>query len=304
LIITETVLQSAYTVNQTVSTCDPALAGADTLFLQTAFGCDSLIVTLPILQQAYTINQTASTCDAALAGTDTLFLQTAFGCDSLIVTETVLQPAYTVNQTASTCDPDLAGTDTLFLQTAFGCDSLVVTETLWQALSVDAGMDQSVTWGDSIRLSVSTNAVNGSVVWQPAGILECPFCPETWAYPQENTLMRVQVTDANGCEGEDELWIEVLKQTGVYAPNVFRPGSTDGNAHFFVFAPQARIQWLQVYSRWGELVYQGQPQQPEQGWDGRFRGREVDNGVYVWVCTLEYADGHTEHLNGEVTVVR
>jgi len=304
LIVTETVLQPAYTVNQTVSTCDPALAGTDTLFLQTAFGCDSLIITQTALQPAYTAIQTATTCDPALAGTDTLFLQTAFGCDSLIVTETVLLPAYTVNQTASTCDAALAGTDTLFLQTAFGCDSLVVTETLWQALSVDAGMDQSVTWGDSIRLSVSTNAVNGSIVWQPAGILGCPNCLETWAFPKENTLMRVQVTDANGCAGEDELWIEVLKQTGVYAPNIFRPGSTDANSYFFVFAPQARIQWLQVYSRWGELMYQGQPQQPEQGWDGRFRGREVDNGVYVWMCTLEYPDGHTEHLNGAVTVVR
>lgn len=59
-----------------------------------------------------------------------------------------------------------------------------------------------------------------------------------------------------------------------------------------------------MYSRWGELMYQGQPQQPEQGWDGRFRGRAVDSGVYVWVCTLEYPDGRTERLSGEVTVLR
>jgi hypothetical protein len=209
-----------------------------------------------------------------------------------------------VNQTASTCDPALAGTDTLFLQTAFGCDSLIVTETTWEALLVDAGTDQTLTLGDSVLLSVSTNATNGTVAWQPAGVVGCPACPQTWAFPAANTLMLVHVTDANGCTGEDELWIEVLKPTNVYAPNVFRPGSADANGYFFVFAPGAAIGELQVYSRWGELVYQGQPQQPEQGWDGRFRGRSVEGGVYVWVCVLEYPDGSTERLSGDVTVLR
>ena len=40
------------------------------------------------------------------------------------------------------------------------------------------------------------------------------------------------------------------------------------------------------------------------GWDGRFRGQELDEGVFVWWAELEYVDGVSDILKGEVTLVK
>jgi hypothetical protein len=109
------------------TTCDPTLAGVDTLHLMTVQGCDSLVITTTTLLPSVQTVLSATTCDPALAGVDTLHLMTAQGCDSLVITTTTLLPSVQTVLSATTCDPALAGVDTLHLMTAQGCDSLVIT---------------------------------------------------------------------------------------------------------------------------------------------------------------------------------
>ncbi|MCC7504513.1 MAG: hypothetical protein IT259_04390, partial [Saprospiraceae bacterium] len=59
--------------------------------------------------------------------------------------------------------------------------------------------------------------------------------------------------------------------------------------------------------RWGELVYEALdfPVNDEQrGWNGQFRGKDAQTGVYVWYVEAEYADGFVESLRGNTTLIR
>jgi hypothetical protein len=46
------------------------------------------------------------------------------------------------------------------------------------------------------------------------------------------------------------------------------------------------------------------PNDPSSGWDGRYRNKFVEPGVYVFWAEVELADGSTRVLSGDVTVVK
>ena len=66
---------------------------------------------------------------------------------------------------------------------------------------------------------------------------------------------------------------------------------------------------MQVYNRWGELMYERKDFLPVfgdlgEGWDGRFRGDYVNPGVYIYVAEVTFLDGRVLLYRGDVTVVR
>jgi hypothetical protein len=55
------------------------------------------------------------------------------------------------------------------------------------------------------------------------------------------------------------------------------------------------------------LVYSASDFQPNDtsiGWDGNFRGKPMNPGVYVWVLEAEYLDGSKETFSGNTTLIR
>jgi hypothetical protein len=40
------------------------------------------------------------------------------------------------------------------------------------------------------------------------------------------------------------------------------------------------------------------------GWDGRYAGKELENAVFVYYLTLNYADGKTETKKGNVSLIK
>ena len=62
-----------------------------------------------------------------------------------------------------------------------------------------------------------------------------------------------------------------------------------------------------VFNRWGEPVfevYNAEPNDPQWGWDGTYRGQLVNAAVYVFVAEIEFADGDTVIYKGDVTIMR
>ena len=95
----------------------------------------------------------------------------------------------------------------------------------------------------------------------------------------------------------------------VYIPNVFDPSGNGENDHFTVYAGYGvqEVDLLQVYDRWGELVFENQHFAPsgfENGWNGKVHGKPAATGVYVYVCRVLLLDGTMRFLKGDVTVVR
>ena len=117
------------------------------------------------------------------------------------------------------------------------------------------------------------------------------------------------VTNENGCTATDEVTIRVIKDRPVYIPNVFSPNGDGVNDGFTIFSGPGlqEIEKLQVFSRWGELVFEASgilPNDESLGWDGLFNGEPVDPGVFVYIAQLRFADLEVVQMEGDVTVLR
>lgn len=93
------------------------------------------------------------------------------------------------------------------------------------------------------------------------------------------------VRDAMGCTYERAFEVPdscILPPCTLFAPNAFTPNNDALNDRFFI-TPNCELEemLLQVYNRWGELVYE--TRDPNAGWDGRFRGEDCANGAYAYV---------------------
>ena len=82
------------------------------------------------------------------------------------------------------------------------------------------------------------------------------------------------------------------------------------NARFMIFANNkyvTEIQDFEIFNRWGDIMYKltnFQPNDPALGWDGTFRGKPLDPGVYVYWAKVKFVDGTVEVFKGDVTLIR
>jgi gliding motility-associated-like protein len=168
--------------------------------------------------------------------------------------------------------------------------------------------DQQIFRGEQALLLAETNPPANELVWAPANLINCPGCSENWVSPMQTTLFSVEAF-LNGCMVREQLLVRVLGARQVYVPNVFSPNNDGINDHFFLQSggQVSRVRNLRIFNRWGELLLERLetlPDDPSQGWDGSFRGKPVPAGVYIYHAVVEYSDGSTEALQGDVTVVR
>ncbi|MCB0520170.1 MAG: gliding motility-associated C-terminal domain-containing protein [Lewinellaceae bacterium] len=75
----------------------------------------------------------------------------------------------------------------------------------------------------------------------------------------------------------------------------------------FAGAKVVRINSFHVFELRGKTVFQAAnifPNQLSSGWDGNCGGKAMNSGVYVWMAAVEFADGTTRQMNGEITLIR
>lgn len=205
-----------------------------------------------------------------------------------------------------------AGSYTMAVQDAAGC-------TATQEATLDAidlpelslpAMD-TIFLGDSLQLLPALDIPDALVqewLWSPATGLSCANCSQPWAQPHQNTLYRLTITAPNGCQVSAATLVYVNQSHPYYAPNAFSPNGDGNNDHFTLFGPSIlRIREMRVFDRWGEELFYRKnfaANVPEEGWDGRFRLRSLMPAVFTWMAIVEFVDGQTEVLRGDVTLLR
>jgi gliding motility-associated-like protein len=87
-----------------------------------------------------------------------------------------------------------------------------------------------------------------------------------------------------------------------YIPNAFSPNDDGRNDLFLpVGVCPTENYHLRIFSRWGALVFESKDE--GQGWDGRFKGQELNTGLFVWF--LEYTQaGQSLLLEGDLMLIR
>ena len=59
---------------------------------------------------------------------------------------------------------------------------------------------------------------------------------------------------------------------------------------------------LTVYDRWGEKVFE--TTNKNDCWDGTFRGRDQNTGVFIYYLSARTIEGETINRQGNVTLLR
>ncbi len=88
----------------------------------------------------------------------------------------------------------------------------------------------------------------------------------------------------------------------IFIPNAFTPNDDGRNDVFRIFGKTINTTSLQIFNRWGELVYSGDGY--HQGWDGTFNGQKLNTGVYVYRAFITKNSGLTVTLQGDVTLIK
>lgn len=164
--------------------------------------------------------------------------------------------------------------------------------------------------GDSARLSIQTNIPENRIAevrWGPDSI-GCSTCLEAMVHPTKATTYTVTVFDDGGCSANAELSLLIQSRQNIFVPNAFSPNNDGINDVLMVYAGQevTKVRSFKIHNRWGALVHDQAnftPNDPAFGWDGRFRGKRLDSGVYLYTAELELVNGKTVLLTGDITMV-
>lgn len=142
--------------------------------------------------------------------------------------------------------------------------------------------------------------------WSPAEELSHPTSIRTKANPKQTTTYTVTATDTFGCKEQDTITIFVLDiicdDPYVFIPNAFTPNKDDKNDVLRVRGQFLTSVHLIIFDRWGEKVFE--TNDLNQGWDGTFRGKNCEPGVYVYYLEATCLGELFYFHKGNVTLIR
>ena len=91
-------------------------------------------------------------------------------------------------------------------------------------------------------------------------------------------------------------------------PTGFTPNGDGNNDLLLVHGTEGTIvKDFRIYDRWGELLFRTgdfEVNDPTVGWNGIFRSKNMNTGVYIWHVETLREDGTRETYNGETTLIR
>lgn len=156
---------------------------------------------------------------------------------------------------------------------------------------ISLGADQQICPGEQLRLQPYPPNLNYE--WQDGSFgnrFDAREAGEYWVVG--HTLL--------ACSGSDTVLIQLCP--ALWVPNAFTPDGDQLNDVFRVKGEQLQDFQLQVFNRWGELLFE--TRNPEAGWNGMFQGELAPQGVYSWRLFFINADREEEVRAGKVTLIR
>lgn len=197
------------------------------------------------------------------------------------------------------------------IQDVNGCEWTIPVQSLPEASLAISLEATKINLGDTIALTLTTETDQdfSTIHWTPAAGLSCTDCPNPMAFPHRSTTFKVEVKNQLGCTAEASVPVLVDKNPRIFIPNAFSPNGDGQNDLFTVFGGPELIlvEQLAVFDRWGSQLFttkNAKPNAPPSGWDGRYHGKDVSAGVYVYLAIVKLSDGTQKTLKGEVVLMR
>lgn len=222
--------------------------------------------------------------------------------DPDISTDGRWEPPLVSGNSAFSPRQDLPGIYRYIVESPAGCTSDTALLRVQVAYPPELGPNTLLCRDSTLTLTVEPAGAYVSWQWNTG-----PNRPDIEV--SEAGIYTVSVIPAVGnCVFSDSVRVDLItcSECPLYVPNVFSPND-DGRNDTFQPASACLFLYyrLNIFDRWGNLVFSGED--PETGWDGRFRDRELPPGVFVWTLEVEtelFGKGAKRMLSGNVTLVR
>jgi len=206
--------------------------------------------------------------------------------------------------TTGTFDPNTAGVGSHSVKYSVGTGSCIDSDSI--TIVVNAIPVISFTTEDdncySNEGSATGNVTSGSAPYSYSWNVGGSDSSLTGLSAGDYTLT---IIDNQGCTATSTATVNDLANNcdyHIFVPNIFSP---NGDGHNDVFIARGKgIQAIElvVYSRWGEKVFETKT--PEDGWDGSYKGQEMNAGVFVYYLKATMINNETIEKQGNVTLVR
>ncbi|MBK8443227.1 MAG: gliding motility-associated C-terminal domain-containing protein [Sphingobacteriales bacterium] len=173
-------------------------------------------------------------------------------------------------------------------------------------LSVDAGENMVLSQMQDIVLDpvvTGNNSANWVYEWQPATGLSCTDClTPTATVEASQTYMLTVYDNLGGCADSDQISIVLNLSKDIFVPNAFTPNGDNLNDELQVFGSNIADMHLQIFDRWGQLVFESK--NTDAVWDGTYRGKPLNAAVFTYTLDVHFGDGTQQLLQGNITLIR
>ena len=184
-----------------------------------------------------------------------------------------------------------------------GYDTVLVN--VLPPINAFAGRDTAIIAGQPLQLAASGGV---AYQWSPAENLTAANIPNpiaTFAFPSDGIQLKVRVLNEANCVDSAFMVVRVFQTAPtIFVPTAFTPNG-DGRNDILkpIAAGMERIEYFNIYNRWGQLVYSS-GQQEGMGWNGLIGGKEQGTGTYVWMVKAVDFTGKNYFQKGMVTLIR
>ncbi|MEZ4885282.1 MAG: PKD domain-containing protein [Chitinophagales bacterium] len=203
------------------------------------------------------------------------------------------------------------GTKTINLQvtTDNGCTASIEQIIEITEVSIDMPTTLTINQGDSIQIVALANSSTSDLptyIWDNIETLSCSDCFNPVATPEITTTYTLNVVDEDGCDATQSVVVNVIIPEPVPQLTVSNAFSPNGDGMNDVFRPifdeMTTGITIQIYNRWGEMVFESSDRNAY--WDGTYKDEVVPVGVYVYWMIVDFSNGDSRLLTGNVTVIR
>jgi gliding motility-associated-like protein len=165
---------------------------------------------------------------------------------------------------------------------------------------VNAGKDTTIYEGATFKLNGSSTA--NKIYWSPTIFLDdSTTLNPTFIAKKTISYQLNRVID--DCKLSDIINIHVIQQENS-PPNSFSPNGDKINDTWEIpFLQDFPNCHVQVYTRWGQTIFETTGYTYQKSWDGTFNGNQIDPGTYFYVIELRDKNIN-EPIKGSLTIIR
>jgi gliding motility-associated-like protein len=164
----------------------------------------------------------------------------------------------------------------------------------------NAGENKRICSGEVVQLGTDEDS-RRQYQWSPGKGLSDSTTARPLAAPTETKTYYLYVIDEFLQQSYDTVIVEVVN-CDIFIPNIFSPNNDGLNDVLYVRGEGIAQLSFVIFNRWGEKVFE--TSDPHHGWDGTFKGKQAETGVYVYMVNVTLENGQTVKRSGNVTLVR